>query len=505
MYERTARGSDNPIVLPSHTDGVPAGLSQAVGGPLGDHATLRRRFWTPTRIVLALVCLMMAFNWVQKAPCRDGAWANYSQYRNVCYTDVLALYYAERLDRGAVPYLDHDVEYPVLTGVMMGVIGLPVNALVENGLLPDLYDLFGLGEPNEGTIFYDLTALALGAFALLTAWAIVQTRRQRPWDAAMFALAPAAFLTATVNWDLLAIGLTALAIYAWARKRPVLAGVLFGLAVAAKFYPLLILGPLVLLCIRRRRPEVVGAGLTTVGVAVVTWVAVNLPVYLAAPKAWSTFYTFSSERGVDWGTFWYIGTHVPWLRDEDGKPRAGLPWFNDLAADVPRLNMVGWALFVLCCVGIAVLILKAPRRPRLGAMAFLVVAAFLLTNKVWSQQFVLWLIPLAVLARPKWGAFLAWQACELAYFFGFYQILLRAAGGKALLPETAFTLVSIARWVSVATLCGLVVYEVLRPEHDVVRRGGVDDPQGGVLDETPPAWPPPDDAVAAEPVSAGRA
>ncbi len=511
MYERTERGSPAEIVLPGHSDGVPAGLSQAVGGPLGEHATLRRRFWTPTRVVLALVCLMMAFNWVQKSPCRDGAWAENSQYRNACYTDVLALYYAEELSKGYVPYLEHDVEYPVLTGVMMGVIGLPVHYLVQDGPLPDLYELLGLGTPNEGTIFYDVTALALGALALLTAWAIMRSRRHRPWDAAIFALAPAAFLTATVNWDLLPIGLTALAVYAWARKRPVLAGVLFGLAIAAKFYPLLILGPLVLLCLRRRTPEAIGAGLTTVGVAVLTWVAVNLPVFLKAPKAWATFYTFSSERGVDWGTFWYIGTHVPYLPGEDGQPRSGLPWFNWLADEANRstLNWLGWGLFVLCCVGIAVLVVKAPRRPRLGAVAFLVVATFLLTNKVWSQQFVMWLIPLAVLARPKWGAFLAWQACEVAYFFGFYQILLRSASGKALLPEAAFTLVSIGRWVSVATLCGLVVSEALRPERDAVRCGGVDDPEGGVLDETPPAVPPPQPTpggdVTSGAVSVGRA
>ena len=66
-------------------------------------------------------------------------------------------------------------------------------------------------------------------------------------------------------------------------------------------------------------------------------------------------------------------------------------------------------LFAFACVGIAGLPLLAPRRPRLGQLAFLVVAIFLIVGKVWSQQYVLWLIPLAVLARPRWGAFLAWQ------------------------------------------------------------------------------------------------
>jgi uncharacterized membrane protein len=45
-----------------------------------------------------------------------------------------------------------------------------------------------------------------------------------------------------------------------------------------------------------------------------------------------------------------------------------------------------------------------------------VVAAFLLVNKVYSPQYVLWLLPLAVLARPRWRDLLIWQACELVYF-----------------------------------------------------------------------------------------
>lgn len=48
---------------------------------------------------------------------------NNEQYTRFCYTDVLALYYAERLNEGAVPYRDHPVEYPVLTGYFMGALG----------------------------------------------------------------------------------------------------------------------------------------------------------------------------------------------------------------------------------------------------------------------------------------------------------------------------------------------------------------------------------------------
>jgi uncharacterized membrane protein len=470
------------IDLPSRTDPVVTGMSQIIGGPVGDRARFARRFWTPMRVILALACLVFAFNWVQKSPCRDGAWAENMQYTKACYTDVLALYFAEGLNEGKVPYLDHPVEYPVLTGAFMGIIGLPVHALgqsewVNDSLLPGLAEV-GLAEGgplNEAKLFYDLNALALGLFGLLAVWTVVRMRPKRPWDGAMVALAPAVFVTASVNWDLLAVGLCMLAILAWSRRALAWAGVLFGLAAAAKFFPLFILGPLFVLCWRRKRlPEFT----ITLSTAILTWLAVNVPVYVLARESWLRFFELNTERPVDWGTFWYIGANFP-----TGDGKVGLPVFTTLAqsANIPDLNLVSQAAFALACVGIAALIVFAPRPPRVGAVAFLVVAAFLLTNKVWSQQFVLWLVPLAVLARPRWTAFLAWQAAELAYFFGFYQILLRAAGGKSLMPDKWFALIGLARWVAVAVLCGIVVREILHPEYDVVRAGGEDDPEGGVL------------------------
>jgi hypothetical protein len=91
-----------------------------------------------------------------------------------------------------------------------------------------------------------------------------------------------------------------------------------------------------------------------------------------------------------------------------------------------------------------------------------------------------------VLARPRWGAFLVWQACELGYFLAFYQTLIRATPGlKTGMPEWVFLLASVARAAGLLVLVGLVVYEILRPEADVVRADGTDDPEGGVLDGAP--------------------
>ncbi|GAB7041314.1 glycosyltransferase 87 family protein [Catenuloplanes niger JCM 9533] len=460
---------------PGQSEPFVRGLSEAIGGPLGDHAAPGRGgttpFWTATRIVLALVCLTLALHWVQKSPCRDGAWDNHVQYTRFCYTDVLALYYAEGLNEGKVPYRDHPVEYPVVTGYFMGALGLPVHAYGENN--PAV---------NQGTLFYDVNALVLSALAVATAAVILALRRRRPWDAALFALAPALFVTATVNWDFLVIGLAAAGLYAWAKSKPVLAGVLLGLGAAAKLWPLFIFGPLLILGLRAAKLRPV---LVAFGTGAVTWVAVNAPVFLLWRESWNRFFELNTERPIDWGTFWYIGRYL------DGKLAPLIPgeqglfqWFSDNVD--PALNWTSYALFGLACLGVAYLILTAPRRPRLAQVLFLVVAAFLIFNKVWSQQFVLWLLPLAVLARPRWGAFLAWQAAEVLYFVAFYGELL-GASGKQVFPEGVFVLASTLRLVTVAALCWFVIREIRHPAEDPVRSTYDDDPDGGVLDGAPDA------------------
>ncbi len=280
----------------------------------------------------------------------------------------------------------------MLTGYFMGALGLPVHAL-------------GVSRPglNQGEAFYNINALLLSAFGIAAVAVVLALRRRRPWDAAMFALAPALVLTATVNWDLLAVGLTCFFLYAWSRRWPVTAGVMLGLATAAKFYPAFLIGPLIVLALRSGRWR--AANIAT-GTAVATWAVVNAPVFFWARDGWDQFWSLSSSRPIDWGTLWYIGVHTP----VSPNPNGGLQPFIWLGDNIPRLNLLTYVLFGLGCLALLAVSLRAPRRPRLAQLCFIVVALFLLTSKVWSQQFVLWLIPLAVLARPRWGAFLAWQA-----------------------------------------------------------------------------------------------
>ena len=281
-------------------------------------------------------------------------------------------------------------------------------------------------------------------------------------------------LSAFVNWDLIAMAFAALGLAAWATKRTVAAGVLFGLAVATKFYPLVLFGPLLLLCLRAGRMREFWV---TFSSAAVAWLAVNVPVMIIAPAGWATFYEFSKTRPADWGSIWYFFEHL-------GVPVLG-------STSMSGLNLLSAALFGAACVAITVLALAAPRRPRLPQLCFLVLAAFLMTNKVWSPQYVIWLVPLAVLARPRFWPYVLWQAAEVWYFFAIWGYLIFIyrdgaviAGYNGISSGWYFAAV-LARFLTVALLCGYVVRDMLRPGQDVVRADGADDPAGGVLAGAP--------------------
>jgi uncharacterized membrane protein len=445
---------------PSYADHTVARASQAIGGVWGRHAGVGRlTWWTPLRVLLAMTCLTMLLGFLVKSPCSTGEWTGSKQYTHMCYSDVVPLWSDERLDIGAVPYRDTAVEYPVLTGGFMWLAA---------DLTRGLHALDTSW--SELVIFGVLTAVLLSACGLAVTASTAQAARRRPYDAAIFALSPLVALHAFTNWDLLAMALTSGALWAWARGRPVLAGVLIGLGTAAKLYPLFLLVAIAILAVRTRRfaPAVWAAV-----AAVLVWLTVNLPVALAYYRGWAEFYKFSFERPTERSTVWAIARTLT----------SGSVSATDAPYWVPPGIGVAAALAVALLV-VAWIGLRAPSKPRLAQLVFLVVLAFLLTTKVWSPQYSMWLVPLIALARPRWRVALLWQFTEIAVWCLTLTELLGMNQGQEShgIAYGWLMLVIVARDVLLLVLAGLIVREIWRPELDVVRAGGADDPGGGCFD-----------------------
>lgn len=461
-------GARSTNILPSATDGFVSTVSQRIGGPLGRYAAVGWAWWNPLRVTLLVGTLVYLSGVVFRLPCRITVAGQPppDHFKYLCYSDIGLLYAGRGLQQGNTPYLDFGaypvLEYPVLTGWFLELERLITRALggMQGTELTDQQRV------DSTLIFVDVNTVLLGALFLVALWALVRTPAGRPWDAMMLAASPCVAAAALINWDMLPVALTALAMACWAGRRPGLAGVMLGLGAAAKLYPALILGPLFLLCLRAKR---MGDFVMTLSTALVSWGLVNLPVLLLAPDAWRSFWVFNSERGGDLGSIWYVLSLAGW--------------------PVPQLNWVSAGLFALGCVGILGLIVSAPRRPRFGAMAFLVVAAFVMTNKVYSPQYVLWLLPLMILARPKWRDWLIFTAGELIYFVAIWWHLggFLTPGDSS--PDRIYWLSVVIRLCTQGWVVIMVVRDALRPEHDPVRQEGVDDPTGGVLDQaTDPRW-----------------
>ncbi|MHA3705012.1 glycosyltransferase family 87 protein [Jatrophihabitans sp. YIM 134969] len=444
---------------PSRFDPVVHAASQVVGGPWGRYAARPGRPKVVLAALLLLAGVFLAAGYVQKSPCADGAWVGSKQYTHFCYSDVIPLWGAERLDVGAVPYRDTAVEYPVLTGGFMWV-SAELTGLASHAV----------SGVSELQLFGIITCLGLAFCGLVTVAGTAGAAGRRPWDAAIAAASPLLVFHAFSNWDLLAMAFAMCGLWAWARQRPVLAGVLIGLGTAAKLYPVFLLVAIGILAWRTGRWR---QALWAAAAAAAAWLATNVPIALAWHEGWWEFYSFSADRTAEASTFWYMGNYLATVGLGDGFAPAYVP--------------PSWGVALALLVGLAAVAYvsgAAPYRPRLAQVAFLVVLAFLLTTKVWSPQYSLWLVPLVALARPRWRLALVWQFAEIAVWMATLLWLLKFGTPTRGLDYGWLMTILLLRDVLLLAIAAGVVRDMWRPDLDVVRGAPdyLDDPGGGTFD-----------------------
>jgi 4-amino-4-deoxy-L-arabinose transferase-like glycosyltransferase len=373
----------------------------------------------------AATVFSFAVGLVQKWPCHSAGWP-YDRaliFGKACYSDLPVLFADRGFDTGTFPYAtQRSFEYPVMLGYLADV-----TARVS----------------SSGAAFFLVNLFVLLVCSLVTVWATIRLTGR--WQAGLIVgLSPVLMLTGTINWDMVPVMFVSLAMLAWARERPALAGLAIGLGAATKLYPALLLFPLLLLTFTSRRWLPL---LRAVGVAALSWAVVNLPVMALYPAGWAVFWRLNAERPADFGSIFYA-------LDLLGRP-------------VPSLNSVAIVLFGLCLVAIAFV---KPRR--LEVLTLLTIAAFLMTNKVYSPQYVLWLLPLAVVAGAPLFALLVWQAAEVAYWWAVWQYL---DGG---MPGPSYATVSLVRVGAELMLClAVLANRQLLPGEPVLGQGHPAEPE----------------------------
>lgn len=395
-------GSDHSErIQPAKTEPAAQSFIEFLGGAMGKHAVIGSARWlTPLRVIYIVCATFLVFAYMAKARCIQSVqgdngwtltWAGTRQYVSACYNDIVPLYRTEGLADGHFPYFYSWVsngqvrymEYPVLTGLYQWVI-----ATISRNTYSWLPLPFA-----EVTWYFALTALSLSIFWFLCVRYVYILSGNRVWDVILMVASPLVIIHAFSNWDIFSIFFALAALHAVHNKKHIRAGIYIGLGTAAKLWPLFLLGALLVVALRDPKKKM-PSFLYTLGSAAAAWLIVNLPIMILSPTGWREFLRLNSERSWEWTTIYAV-----------------LNRLFGLKIPVDTLNIISFVFFALLCVFVLWLGLKFPQFT-VVQLFFFITAFFLLSNKVWSPQYSIWLIPLAVLSIPRWRLLWVWMFAE---------------------------------------------------------------------------------------------
>jgi len=339
------------------------------------------------RIVAATACTLLAAFALQLVAYRHGG--------HGALSDLPRVLLHRGIRPGSLPYVDRPIEYPVGAGALLYLAVL---------LAPSPFGVLAV------------TAMASAVICVAVAIHLGRRCGPRAWR---WALAPPLILYAFQNWDVFAIGAMVGGLLAYERGHDRLAGSLIGVGAAVKLFPAVVLPPLI--ARRWARGDRRGAA-RVAAAAALSFAALNLPVLVASPHGWAWPFTFQSRRPATWGTAWL------YLYQALGLPLRGASSAH-LANVVSLLALGG---------GVAWLTVRTVRQqldPAASAAA--AVAIFILSNKVYSPTYDIWLVVFFALLPLSRGLWISFCGVDLAIFvtvYGYFRGFESRASLTAVLP-----------------------------------------------------------------------
>ncbi|GAA2740157.1 glycosyltransferase 87 family protein [Terrabacter aerolatus] len=407
-------------------DPVVRAASEVVGGPRGRYAAARELPWILTAALLsALTAVTAGLAMLLRAPCLRTGFTGDTQFWSACYADLPTAYRDANLKAGVAAYLQGGPDAPA-TG-QPPLTGLVLTAVASLG-------------PDDGNLrtraawYFALWSVLITLLLLAIVW-LVASSAARPFSAAHVALSPVVVLAAFISADLLGVALASAGMWAWSRRNPTLAGVLLGLAIGARSYPVLVVVAIALLCVRTGRLRELGR---LVGYAALTFGALLSGLWLLNRDAAASPYLGWASASAGYGS--------PWLLPQlAGHP---LP-----AGAVTALAVVGWLVAVV--VG-AVLALTSARRPTVAELSLVMVGLVLVTGKSFTVQSSVWLLPLVAWCALQWRDHLVWAGAEALNFVAVWLTIAATTVPDRGMPAPWYAFFSMLRVVGVLWLVAVV-------------------------------------------------
>jgi len=285
----------------------------------------------------------------------------------------------------------HPVEYPALTGLIMW-----------------FFSFFVAPAQFAWVDYFRLTASVQVLIYALTVYFIQKLANRKL--AIIFAVSPAVLYSLNRNWDIWAIATMLIAIYLFHKGKETQSAIWLAISIAVKFFPLVALLPIGIFYLRNKRLK---DGLRYLAITGGAWLLINLPFMLINFKGWLYFYEFSYQRAIGSASFFEIT--------------------NMAGIGVPSTKAVFYGLNLLALGLVALYLLKSKIVIGAAEGTFFTMFAFILFNKQYSMQYVIWLASLAVLAvfllEKKYQVKILifygiWQASELLFQYSFFQRIL---------------------------------------------------------------------------------
>jgi uncharacterized membrane protein len=376
---------------------------------------------TVSKSFVFILLLAAAISFLKFNHCRVNGFISPDNYVHACYTDIPALFSERGLDTNTFPYSSptNSIEYPPIIGLGNWLIS------------------FIIPSENSYRFFFDINALIIIVLFIISA---IIVRKISPTYRYLFPLAPAVIASLFINWDMWAVVSTLLAIYYFDRKKYEASGAWLGIAIATKFFPIVLLLPIAIIFYQTSRKRLFYRYLFT---TTIFWSAINIPIALTYFDGWWRFFKLNLEREADFGSIWFA--------------------LSLLDINIPNLDLIYPLLSILLFIGLALYLLKLPNTPNLASVALFALVVFTTVGKVYSPQYILWLTPLAVIAlknSKQLITFWFWQATEITYHLAIWQYLALFSDAQFGLPAGGYALATLFRVIGVCTFTYILMRDL---------------------------------------------